>query len=270
MIETHYALQTCTRNRQEVFSRYCGSSRKELSEKCITSFFLSIEECIKIQPCTYHHVNIVDDYSSEEHIEYLKYLVKYFNKGNISVHLTSSSGSGIIETIKDCWTWLEKEGKQLVYQVQDDYLFEKNTIYEMIDIFLQIDRDLDTHPIIIPYNDPYQWNTTYKYKTTPRVLIPGENRYWLQTYDISCSFLTSKIQFSKHWDMYENFFTLGADHPRIEVDSINRILVDRGVLGVMPIESLALHLQTDLEKDPYIDWKTRWDNIESIKYEKSL
>jgi hypothetical protein len=264
MIETHYALQTCTRNRQEITSRYCGGTRQEVSEKCITSFFLSIEECISIQPNTYHCVNIIDDNSSAEHIEYLKYLVKYFNKGNLNVQLSKSSSSGIVETIKDCWSWLEQEGKDLVYQVQDDYLFEKSAIYEMIDMFLQIDKDLNTHPIIVPYNDPYLWNSTYKYKTTPRVIVPGKNRYWLQAYDIPCTFLTSKIQFSKHWDMYEKFFTLGADHTKIEIDSINRILVDRGVLGVMPIESLALHIQTDLEKDPYIDWKTRWDNIKTI------
>jgi hypothetical protein len=270
MINVHYALQTCTRNRQAITSRYCGGTRKELSEKCITSFFLSIEECIKIQPGTCHYVNIIDDNSCIEHIEYLQYLVKYFNKGNLKVQLSSSSSSGIVETIKDCWNWLEQEGKQLVFQVQDDYLFEKNAIFEMIDVFLQIDNDLNTHPIVIPYNDPYLWNTTYKYNSTPRVIMPGKNRYWVQTYDISCTFLTSKIQFSKHWDMYDKFVTLGSNHSRVEVDSINRILVDRGVFGVMPIESIALHMQTELEKDPYIDWHARWNNIESIKYEKSL
>ena len=190
----------------------------------IYSFFLSIEECIKIQPGTYHHVNIIDDNSCIEHIEYLKYLVKYFNKGNLKVQLSSSSSSGIVETIKDCWNWLEQEGKQLVFQVQDDYLFEKNAIFEIIDVFLQIDNDLNTHPIVIPYNDPYLWNTTYKYNPTPRVIMPGKNRYWVQTYDISCTFLTSKIQFSKHWDMYEKFVTLGSDHSRVEIDSINKIV----------------------------------------------
>jgi hypothetical protein len=70
--------------------------------------------------------------------------------------------------------------------------------------------------------------------------------------------------------MYDKFVTLGSNHSRVEVDSINRILVDRGVFGVMPIESIALHMQTELEKDPYIDWHARWNNIESIKYEKSL
>ena len=43
--------------------------------------------------------------------------------------------------------------------------------------------------------------------------------------------------------------------------SINKILVERGVLGIAPLRSLALHMQTEAEKDPYIDWKSWWDNI---------
>jgi hypothetical protein len=270
MIKIHYALQTCTRDRQEVTSRYCGGTRQELSEKCITSFFLSIEECIRLQPDTHHYVNIIDDNSCAEHVNYLQYIVKYFNKNNLRVHLTPTRNSGIVETIRECWAWLEQEGVQLVYQVQDDYLFEKKAIYEMIDIFLQITRDVNTHPIVTPYNDPYLWNTTYRYKSTPRVIIPGVSRYWIQTYDIPCTFLTSKLQFSKHWDMYEKFVALGANNPRIEVDSINRILVERGVLGVIPVESIALHVQTELEKDPYINWQSRWNNTETIRYEKII
>jgi hypothetical protein len=40
------------------------------------------------------------------------------------------------------------------------------------------------------------------------------------------------------------------------------MFTQRGILGIMPMNSVALHMQGPAEKDPYIDWKTLWDSID--------
>jgi hypothetical protein len=48
----------------------------------------------------------------------------------------------------------------------------------------------------------------------------------------------------------------------LENKSLNYMLTQRGVLGLVPINSVAFHLQSDLEKDPHIDYKPLWDSID--------
>ena len=80
---------------------------------------------------------------------------------------------------------------------------------------------------------------------------------------MSCSFLTSHQQFNQHWDLYDKFLELidkGDD--KLENKSLNYILTQRGVLGIVPVNTLSFHLQSDTEKDPHIDYKPLWESIE--------
>jgi hypothetical protein len=83
-------------------------------------------------------------------------------------------------------------------------------------------------------------------------------------YDCSCSWLTSKEQFSKNWDLYLDFFKLIAamEPEALENKSLNYMFTRRGILGLMPVQSLAFHMQSDQEKDPHIDWRPIWDAID--------
>ena len=48
------------------------------------------------------------------------------------------------------------------------------------------------------------------------------------------------------------------------MDSLNQMFTKKAVLGLMPIRSLSLHMQTELERDPYVDWQTLWDSIDIL------
>jgi hypothetical protein len=264
MINVHYALQTCNINSNQKVDRYCGNDKTEIVHKCVTSFFTSVAYAAKKNQDAHHAIAIIDDHSTIETITYLKKLAKCYNRDNITVEFISLETNGIMNSIRACWNWLEKNGKDLVYQVQDDYLFEPHAIYEMIDMFMQIYNDTKTEAIVIAYNDPYHWQTHYRYKTTPRTVIQGVNRYWIQMYDVACTFMTSKNQFSQHWDLFETFLNLSPTNGRLEAISLNYMFTKRGLLGVQPVESIALHMQSDFEKDPYIDWKSRWDAVELL------
>jgi hypothetical protein len=265
MINIHYAFQSCDVKSFQGQKRFCGDDRTLLSKKSIKSFLSSVKYCAHNNPHTTHHIAIFDDHSTQELKSYHKKCQKEFQTDNIIIELIDLiDEQGISTSIRRCYEWLSNHGKDLVYQVQDDYLFLPTAIYEMVDIFVQLNDGLKSHPIIVSYNHPYIWGESYKYQSTPRLVVSGLKRYWIQLYEIPCTFLTSKEEFSKHWDLYEKFLNGDPHDSKLERDSIFKIVNDRKVWCVQPIESIALHMQAEIDKDPYIDWKSRWDSISLI------
>lgn len=257
----HYALQTCDIASNQVEDRYCCNTKHELIRKCVTSFFQSLHTAAERERSFKHNVMIFDDHSTEDTIYFLEECVKIYSNYNVKVELTRLENRGIMNSIGACYNWLIESPADLVYQVQDDYLFENYAITEIIDIYLKLLNETKSEAIVTPYNAPYVWNGDYKNRPTPRTIFFGEKRYWLQIYDISCSFLTSRKNFINNRDLLKYFLSLNPKGPDLESISLNKILVERGVLGVCPFESIALHMQGEYEKDPYVDWKRLWDSI---------
>jgi hypothetical protein len=260
-MKIHYALQTCDIASNQVETRYCCNTKHELIRKCVTSFFQSLHIAAERERSFEHVVMILDDHSTEDTIYFLEECVKIYSNHNISVQLTRLESYGIMNSINSCYSWLLENGKDIVYQVQDDYLFEKTAITEVIDIYIKIYFENKTESIVTPYNAPYVWSGSYKNRPTPRTIFFGEKRYWIQIYDISCSFLTSHRNLRLNKDILDFFVTLNPKTPELESISLNKMLVERGLLGVCPFESIALHMQGEYEKDPYVDWKLLWNSI---------
>jgi hypothetical protein len=81
--------------------------------------------------------------------------------------------------------------------------------------------------------------------------------------------MTHREQLRKNWHWIEYFMSIDQvnglhNKGDLENISLNKILVDEKVLGLMPFESVGLHMQGNREKEPYIDWVKRWDSIELI------
>jgi glycosyltransferase involved in cell wall biosynthesis len=258
-IKVHYALQTCDTGSNQGNKRYASDSKTEIIKKCVTSFFQSLQNC----PDAEHNVIIFDDHSTDETIEFLNKVLVIYSSDNIKISLHQLETRGVMTSIKACYDWMKDNGENLVYQVQDDYLFEPNAIFEMIDMFMQIKRETNTDSIVYPYNHPGFWidRHNYQYKPVPRTLVAGHSRYWLTVIDVSCSFMTSIDVFKNNWDLCEKLYNGQSLDPQLEFNSVNIMMRDRGIIGVMPVESIALHMQSTYEMDPYIDWKSRWDRI---------
>jgi hypothetical protein len=262
-IQVHYALQVCDVKSHQSQKRYASDDRTEISKKSIKSFLESIELACITHPNVKHSVAIINDHSSEDLIDFVKYHIIKYTSSSIQINLIDLTNvTGISESIKYCYTWLKDNGKDLVYQVQDDYLFFPNAIGDMIDIYQQVYSETGSECVVSPFNDPWYWHTIYRDRSTPRAVIVGKNGYWIQYYDMSCSFLTSYQQFNKHWDLYDKFFNLiGSGSDGLENKSLNYMLTQRGVLGIVPVNTLSFHLQSDLEKDPHIDYKPLWESV---------
>lgn len=267
MITFHYAVQVCDTKSNQGQTRYCTDNRTYLSKKSLISLINSINYCISKNSDTYHVVNFITDDISEELKEFIDKIISHYSSNDrITIFKTPVSNPGIMNSIRDCYEWLCENGKQFVFQVQDDYLFHKTAIFEMADIWFQLYNDTKSDILVQPYNEYYHWTTLYRYRPTPRVIIPGKNRYWVQIYDISCSFMTSVWQLEKQRDLWEKFCSMSSLDKNLEADSLNHIMTRRGILCLAPIQSLSLHMQSELEKDPYTDWKSWWDSVDIDLY----
>ena len=266
MISFHYAVQVCDTKSNQGQTRYCTNDRTLLSKKSIASLLRSIEYCVRKNENTFHVINLIEDDASQDLLNFLYILVKRFSSKNITISINKASSPGIMNSIKHCYDWLLLNGKQFVFQVQDDYLFNETVIYEMADIWFQLFGETQSDILIQPYNEYYHWITLYRYKSVPRAIIPGKNRYWVQIYDISCSFMTSVNQLKAQFDLCEKFCSMNPLFDRLEAESLNHIMTRRGILCLAPIQSLSLHMQSELEKDPYTDWKSWWDSVDIDLY----
>jgi hypothetical protein len=266
MINVHYAIQTCDVSSYQGQKRFASDDRTLISKKCLKSFLESAKYCSEIKPETIHNVAIIDDHSTQELKKFIRNCVEEFSSDKINiVFIELDEKTGIRESIKACYYWLQKNGKDFVYQIQDDYIFHKNAIFEMIDTAEIIKNETGKDAIISPWNDSWLWLTAYRNKSTARTVICGRTRYWISYYDMSCSFFTTHNQFSQHWDLYHRFFdliyTISEKQKDLENVSLNYMLTKRDNIGLVPINSLAYHLQSDLEKDPHVDYKPLWDSI---------
>lgn len=258
----HYALQTCDIASNQVEKRLYCNTKAELLKKCVTSFLQSVHKAAERERDIQHQIMIFDDHSTDETIYFLEKCVKILSRDNVKISLTRLENRGIMNSIKSCYDWLLQNGTDLVYQVQDDYLFENYAVTEVIDTYFKINQETSTEAIVTPYNAPYLWSEIYRNTTTPRTIFLGERRYWIQIYDISCSFLTSHKNFINNSDILNYFVSLDPRNPELEKISLNKMMVNRGHLAVCPFESIALHMQGLYEKDPYVDWKLLWDSID--------
>lgn len=260
-INFHYAVQVCDTANWQDQKRYCGDDRTLLSKKSLRSLLTAIEEVATFNKDTKHHICIFTDNISQD----LKtYLGNYKSSlSNILIDIEHKQDLGISKSIETCYRWLDKNGKDFVFQVQDDYIFRPYAMIDMINTWYRIySENPGTQAIIRPYNDPNNWASTYRNKQTPRTIFFGDSCYYIQIYDLSCSFLWTRSEFTKHWDLYNKFFELTDLRSRkLESESLNKMLVNRGILAISPITSLSLHMQSENEKDPYIDWKAWWDSI---------
>lgn len=257
-IEISYAMQVC-----DVFSyqnpkRFCGEDRTLLSKKSIKSLVNSIIFSSKKNTNVRHNLNLIEDNCTENLVSYItNHIVGKYD--NITIQLTSlKEKSGIVESIRYCYDWLSDGNSDLVFQIQDDYLFSLKSIDESVDVFFQVLNETNSHAVVQPYNNfTYWWD--YNNKSTPRCLFLGKSGYWIQIYDTSCSFLTSRIQFNQHKDLYTSFLTRipFKQQGNLENKSLNLMFTQRGVLGICPINTLTHHIQQ--YPDPYVDWKILWD-----------
>lgn len=266
-IDIHYAFQACDVKSFQGRPRFCTDDRTLLSKKSLKSFLDSIQYAADKEKNSAHSICIFEDDCSKEYRKFMDLVIKKYQGSQIKIDIKSLNGAGLSVSMEECYKWLKDFGSNLVCQIQDDYMFTESAVYLSIEMFYQIYYKYKTIPIIQPYNDPY-FLRNYEGQSVSRIIEQGKHSYWIQIYDTSCSFLTAHPQFVRHWEIFEKFFDLIALKVKngnkldLENKSLNYMFTRHGVLGLAPINSLSFHMQTELEKDPYIDWQPIWNSID--------
>jgi hypothetical protein len=256
------ALQTHNRsNNQDTYSPYEGfkferygcNDKTEIIKRCTRSLIKSINYAQERLPDWKFRLEVFDDHSTEQGIEILK---QNLSLANFPTALTHIEGRGLMASLKECYLSLRNQGKDLVMQAQDDYLFDEPCFYEMVRQWIKFNPRFEKPLSLLPYNDPYRY---WDHNIVPVRIVHGPDRHWRQTYQVPCTFMTHHSVITKEWDLFDKI-TAGDPHdPKLEDESVNLLWQQRDYVVMMPIPSLALHFQSEHEKDPYIDWQSWWD-----------
>lgn len=251
VLQTH-----SVKSRDTTKQRYCGADKAEIMRRCVTSLVESINYASDLLPHVDISLQVFDDHSDEASFDKLTSIA---SKCIVPYNITQLETRGIMPSILKCYEHGKQYGKDLVYFVQDDYLYELNAIRDMVNTWVDASTRLNKPVSIFPYNDPYHYipvNTQI-----PSYVVQSSGRHWRTNVLTSSCFMTHISIIKEEWDL---FYKMGTSEvtPTMEDESINQLFKTRGHFLLIPIPSLALHMQFDTEKDPFINWREWWDKYD--------
>lgn len=255
MLELLVVLQShSVSNNQKEITRYMTTDKGEISYRCINSLIHSINWCLSTTDKIKIKLQVFDDHSDSTFITRLNNLL---TTANFEYTVDSLDTHGIMPSILKCYEHGRDFGKDLVYFVQDDYLYYETCIWEMVDAFFQFRDKTKKAVCIYPYDDPYK----YYAKNLPLVTVHlGNKRHWRTAFGTASCFMVDHPTLVNNFDLFDK---MGKEPMStiMEDVSINRLFSERDCLLFTPIPSIALHAQSDTEKDPYLDWQPLWDQF---------
>lgn len=255
MISLEIVLRTCDRANVHIDwrERYCKLPKKDLVIGCIKSIVNAINHTVGVDI----KLTVLDDHSSPETVEELTKIVSACNGKVIQLKETGYNYSAHQQ-----WLMCKNTECDLFYSVEDDYLHAPTAIQEMVDSF-QFFQDRLKHDRILlyPFDEPSEYNPPAR----SDFIVHGSARHW-RTGVFTTNVMMAKPQLLKeYWDRFETLaLKYNGDYlnPRTEhFEESNTIwpIWDGGpYTRFNPIPSLALHMQFDPQKDPFIDWSSWW------------
>lgn len=249
--------------------RYINIPKKDLIIGCISSLINSANKVFN------HSIyfTILDDHSTEELIHSLKTI---FSLSRHSWELIHLEESGFNHSALKQFEYCKNSTADLIYSVEDDYLHSPSSIEEMIDSYINIKKKYELNEIcIFPYDTPQEYDFNLKEK----FLITREKyRHWKSSTWTTQTFMTSPKVLQTHWKHFErlaNEFKVVSKHLIHTLDWNDIVWEDTTIGNVWrdyvpvfhPIPSLALHIQFQEEKDPYInhlEWWSKYTQIQKV------
>ena len=212
VLQTH-----SVKSRDTTKQRYCGADKAEIMRRCVTSLVESINYASDLLPHVDISLQIFDDHSDEASFDKLTSIA---SKCIVPYNITQLETRGIMPSILKCYEHGKQYGKDLVYFVQDDYLYELNAIRDMVNTWVDASTRLNKPVSIFPYNDPYHYipvNTQI-----PSYVVQSSGRHWRTNVLTSSCFMTHISIIKEEWDL---FYKMGTSElsSSMEDDSINQL-----------------------------------------------
>lgn len=249
-------LRTCDRTNVHTDwrVRYCDLPKDKIVLGCTRSLVNSIKEYGGEV-----HLVVMDDHSSESTIASLKSILQ---SSGISYDFIPLDEYGYNYSAHQQWLRCRDSQCDLIYSVEDDYLHAPTAIREMVESFyLFRDRLKRDEIVLYPFDEPSE----YKPPSRTDFVVHGSHRHWRTGIFTTNVMMTNPKLLKDHWSLFETLaLKYNGDYlnPRTEhyeeSNTIWQIWGSNQAIRFNPIPSLALHLQFDQQRDPFIDWEQWW------------
>jgi hypothetical protein len=237
--------------------RYVGHDKATVSKVCFTSLCESLKRLKRKYSNNSVKLHVIDDRSSPDVLDHFHMHIQDLNAHGVQATLAALDGEGLLHSCRRQYEYGRDHGADLVYFAQDDYLFYPDALTLMVEQYTVCTPIVGAPVSIFPYNDPHEYileNSALKCN-----LIQGSDRYWRTCIHPACCFMTHVDVVRTHWDLFDAFWQHEVNDT-MELDTISRLFWERQLVLLVPIPSLALHLQYETEKDPFLDWQILWDH----------
>lgn len=247
--------------------RYIPVSKTELVIGCVSSLLNSANNVFghKI------HLIILDDHSTKELIDTIKSRLKKFHHSWELIHLEER---GFNHSALKQFEYCKNSSADVIYSVEDDYLHSPSAVGEMICAYYNLKKKYNLSEIsIFPYDTPQE----YDFNVNEKFLVTRERyRHWKSSTWTTQTFMTSPKVLQEHWEHFERLATEFKVVPKHLKHTLNwdDIVWEDTTIGNVwrnhvpvfhPIPSLALHVQFEKERDPYINHVEWWDKYTTIR-----
>jgi hypothetical protein len=237
--------------------RYVGHSKSVVSKTCVSSLAHTLVNLKRAYPANSVRLHIIDDRSSEDVLTHFTQLLDWMRENGCETSMSALDGEGLLHSCRRQYEYGRDHARDLVYFAQDDYLFYPNAAKLMVEQYVSASTVVGQPVSIFPYNDPHEYimeNSALKCN-----LIQGSDRYWRTNIHPACCFMTHVSVVRNNWDLFDAFWQHEVNGT-MELDTISRLFWERQYVLLVPIPSLALHLQYDTERDPFLDWENLWNH----------
>ncbi len=258
IVRMNTEIEIWDQNRKRLFEK----PKIEYSYRSVKSLIKSINFCQNKYPRLKIKTVIIDDNSKDEKLDQIKKLID--NKNIDIISLNHDNYQTIIQKQKSKETFSnlasllnsfeigKKEGEDLIFFVEDDYLHFEPMLEEMVASYERISSQIKREIFMCPSDYPYLYMNNEK----TNILI-GNKRHWRTIDKTLCTFMTSKSLLNYYW---ENFQKTCLDRHDPFEKYLNEIY--KKELCISPIKSLSLHM-TNINSSyglaPFIDYKKLWD-----------
>ena len=255
-----------TQNKKRLFDK----NKSEYTFRSLNSIIKSLNQAKAALPKIEFDIIVIDHNSEKNDIEQMK---KQLDKSNLKNSIISLNVNEFVNNIKSINARNEKvtenqisnmsnihksllvakdQCNDLVYFVEDDYLHQLDSIYEMIFTYERISSQMNRELFICPTDYPY----LYTKADTTNIFL-GSSKHWRKVEETLCTFLTSKIILQKYWKKFISMCQF--EHYPFE-QPLHDIYKSEYCLS--PIPSLALHctnINSVFGLSPNMNWKKIWE-----------
>lgn len=190
-------------------------------------------------------LNLIYDKSSKNFNNELK---KILDNDKFSINIIRSKINGNRGTFLECCDQAEKS-EDLIFFVEDDYIFKINSIEEMLFSYLRINTQLDVELFLVPTDYVFYYDKNYSTS-----IFIGKNYKWRIVQETLLTFLFTK----RILDIHKNNIRLVGEEIN---DPFEKPLhsIFKKVPCLAPINSLSYHISRSIPSiEP--DWLKLWED----------